>query len=744
MSRVVFDYQFNHGAPCFPCTDELFHNVCKSANVTRRIKAFRDNGDDQAKRGLPAVMWQAHYPDGHRTNDGAEFSGLYMLDIDHVENPMEIYKEWKATQDFPDLGIMLVFITPSGHGLKVVAIMRRRTGVPNTISAHQQWLASMLGLKEYDAKTKDLARMAFVPLAKEILYENPRMWDMDKEVEQLDEETAPQGGAPRQGKEIADYDDRIAVKGNFTINGRPMVDYVLGWFAANGGKPQQGQRNNTIFRCACYFRNFTDYSAKILAENIPSFGLSESEMLQVCTSACNAPRAKYWPRDIAELLDADTAEAEDDAEEKAADDTPPEMPPLIQFFIEKSDPRFKAASVLAMLPILGGLATDLRMRFPDGEIHSPSFMCVIMAPQASGKSYARRIWKHLTQRLHDEDAISWEQERLWRQTLAENMRDFKKVEGASKDPQVVIRLVPSKITEPQFFKRLHYAKGKHLIGFYEEIDSLTKEVKGGSYDDKRDLFREAFDNAEHGRDVANVESFSGMERIFYNFLALGTPNSVHRFYNNPEDGLVSRTIFYQLPVGVFDAMPEHLPISVTESAQVRQRCDVLIDLKQSQPEMLDSEGHVLLDTAEYLDPIWREWRSMAELRAIKNGSEAEGILLKRASVIAWRASCLYWLLWGLKIDDDTIAKLRKAFFWTADMVLREQCALFAQPLDNVQTSVASYKSQSLYDKLPQIFTYEDMIANSNGKSKKTQYNRTQTWLGRGLIVKINAKQFQKI
>lgn len=743
MTPVVFDYQYNFNSPCIPCTRELFLNACKSANVARRIKAFREKGDADAKRGLPAVCWQAHYRDGVRKIENAEFSGLYQLDIDHVENPHEMFEQWSKTKDFNYLGILLVFITPSGKGLKVVAAMRQRTDMANTIANHQRWLAGELGLSEYDDSTKDLARMSFVPLYKEILFESQVLWDMHKIVEQLDEEKAAESATPRRDKEISDYDTSLSVKGTFTVNGRPLVDYVLSWFAANGGFPQQGQRNNTIFRCACYFRNFTDYSAKVLAENIPSFGLGEAEMLQVCTSACNAPRAKFWPRDIAELLgDEDSAEV-DDAEAKAADDTPPEMPPLIQFFIEKSDPRFKAASVLCMLPILGGLATDLRMTFPDGEIHSPSFMCVVVAPQASGKSYARRIWKHLTQRLHDEDAVAWEQERLWRQTLAENMRDFKKVEGATKDPQVVIRLIPSKITEPQFFKRLHYAKGKHLIGFYEEIDSLTKEVKGGSYDDKRDLFREAFDNAEHGRDVANVESFSGMERIFYNFLALGTPNSVSRFYNNAEDGLVSRTIFYQLPVGVFDELPEHLPISKTESDQVRQRCDVLIDIKQHQPELLDEDGHVMLPTKEYLDPIWREWRQMAELRAIKNGSEAEGILLKRASVIAWRASCLYWLLWGLQIDDDTMAKVRRAFYWTADIVLREQCALFARSLDAVQTQRKFHKPKNLYDRLPRVFTREELRSYLPANTTmSSMYQQLHRWKQKGLIRK-NGQIYEK-
>ncbi|MBR4649780.1 MAG: DUF3987 domain-containing protein [Bacteroidaceae bacterium] len=537
------------------------------------------------------------------------------------------------------------------------------------------------------------------------------------------------------------YTSDTTVSGNFPLRGRPMIDYVLGWFASNGGIPAEGERNDRIYRCALYFRNFTDFQPSVLAENIPSFGLGEAQMMEICTAACRFNRAKYWPVNPEELL---TDEEEDDENENENENKLPQWPPLVQLFVDKSDPRFKAATVLCMLPILGGLATDLRMVFPDGEVHSPSFMAVIIATQASGKSYARRIWRELTHRLHEDDAAAWEQERLWRETLRDSARDFKKVDGATKDPEVVIRLVPSKITEPQFFKRLHYSKGKHLIGFYEEIDSLTKEAKGGSYDDKRDLFREAFDNAEHGRDVANVDSFSGMERIFYNFLALGTPASVMRFYNNPEDGLVSRTIFYQLPIDVFDSLPRHERIGDTERDMIRKTCDILIDLKQWEGLQHDSEGKVLIET-EPINAIWDSWRKVAEDRAIRSGSEAEGIFLKRASVIAWRACCVMWVLWGLQEDEATLQNLREEFFWIADTVLHEQVALFGEALAAAQVGRKKYAGKGfIFDKLPDEFTANDIMDISSSSTLKSATSYTTRWLKRGMIVRTSRGHYKKI
>ncbi|MBP5628303.1 MAG: hypothetical protein J6X27_00485 [Bacteroidaceae bacterium] len=756
MTPVVFDYQYNFNSPCVSCTRELFMNACQSANVARRIKKFREEGDEKAKRGLPAVCWQAHFPDSHRSNESAVFSGLFQLDIDHVEAPRELFDSWTATKDFDELGIYLVFVTPSGHGLKVVAQMRPRAGVPNIISAHQRWLSEQLGLTEFDACTKDLARMAFVPLAEDILYENPELWELQQIITNLD--TPPHCGLRAaipeiagqardeeggESKNISNYDNNVTVKGNFTINGHPMVDYVLGWFAANGGYPQQGQRNNTIYRCALYFRNFTDFSPKVLAENIPSFGLSDAEMLQVCTSACGAARTKYWPRDIAGLLDEEEAEQEGE-EVQEIDDTPPAMPPLIDFFVDHADRRFKAACVLAMLPVLGGLATDVRATFPDGQEHSLSFMSVICAKQASGKSFARTIFDTMMQRLTEEDDISWEQIRLWNDTVKANKKDFKKIEGAERMPEVVIRRGTSTFSEAFFFTQLRGNKGKHIIGFYEEIDTLAKEVKGGASCDMRDIFREAFDNALHGRGVVSPESFSGMQNIYFNFLALGTPNSVMKFYNNPEDGLVSRTIFYQLPVGVFDSLPEHKKITPAKKQIVRQLADYLIDIKKHQAPLVDEKGHVQIETEEYIDPIWREWRQMAELRAIKNGREAEGIFLKRASVIAWRASIIYWLLWELQTDAETLRKLKDAFFWTADIVLREQLAMFGEALDRLQTPRKVYQPKNLFDRLPVVFTTRDVITLCGfGTNPNTIRSKIHYWKHSGLIRK-SGKTFVKL
>ena len=75
------------------------------------------------KKRLPGITWQAHFPKGRRVNSDAEPSGLYILDIDHIENPAQVYNEQVAAH-LTDCDIMAVHITPSRRGLRIVAVCR--------------------------------------------------------------------------------------------------------------------------------------------------------------------------------------------------------------------------------------------------------------------------------------------------------------------------------------------------------------------------------------------------------------------------------------------------------------------------------------------------------------------------------------------------------------------------------------------------------------------------------------------
>ena len=83
----------------------------------------------QMKSSLPTVIPTAVFTESldqwkrkglWRVQDHGYLTGLAVLDADHVPNPEEIVKQWLERDDLKELGIVWIFITPSGEGVKVV------------------------------------------------------------------------------------------------------------------------------------------------------------------------------------------------------------------------------------------------------------------------------------------------------------------------------------------------------------------------------------------------------------------------------------------------------------------------------------------------------------------------------------------------------------------------------------------------------------------------------------------------
>ena len=160
---MKMDFQESLNSLPQPLTLERWTEMTHSEAVNKAVADFQ-HGDAAAKKRLPAVTWQASFAGKRRSNANAIPSGLYMLDLDHLEgNTAQIFTE-RIMPHVRDCGILLVHTTPSGHGLRVVARMQRAQSFP-TIREFQLWLAAQLGFKaeEVDLCTKDMARLSFVP-----------------------------------------------------------------------------------------------------------------------------------------------------------------------------------------------------------------------------------------------------------------------------------------------------------------------------------------------------------------------------------------------------------------------------------------------------------------------------------------------------------------------------------------------------------------------------------------------------
>ena len=95
-------------------------------------------------------------------------SGLAVVDGDHVPNPEERIEEWLKREDFKDLGILWIFITPSGEGIKVVFKAREEWG---NLQDNAYEMAEILGILDYaDGQTKNADHAHFIPKMSDVKY----------------------------------------------------------------------------------------------------------------------------------------------------------------------------------------------------------------------------------------------------------------------------------------------------------------------------------------------------------------------------------------------------------------------------------------------------------------------------------------------------------------------------------------------------------------------------------------------
>ena len=208
----MFSYQQNFFTPTKEVTREQFWALV-GAPLTKElidgVRAAKARGDDaeaaRLKKRLPAFIFQATFDvtvskkgrEGRwRKQAATRLNGLCVLDIDHVEDPRQLFMSWgltttkttkttvAASSDLKKLSkvvpvvvekeselssrILLVYVTPSGRGLKVVFKADPKVG--NLID-NMNAMASVLGV-EADQACKDASRMSFICTREDILFIN--------------------------------------------------------------------------------------------------------------------------------------------------------------------------------------------------------------------------------------------------------------------------------------------------------------------------------------------------------------------------------------------------------------------------------------------------------------------------------------------------------------------------------------------------------------------------------------------
>ena len=716
-------------------------------DICDQIKLLDGKDPDELsrlKRQLPIITPHAcrFRGDGSRKSENAVPSGLVMLDIDHIDDPRDFFSRWIAPVLTAENKIYFVAITPSGHGIRVIAEREPEESIP----AAQKRLAHYFALTEFDAVTKDLARASFLMPWSYVLYCEPSQLDFgtpEKEavvtthfaqVESqnytitLLQENKSQSPAEEE-KSFPSGEDL----GEALYRDTPYADIVKELIFLLGGEPAMGERNQFYFTLVRYMRYICNFDPDMCVRVLPDFGLSHQERLATAQSSVNRPRKG----DIPDLLNrAITTAQQTNSEGEApassliasSPDSLPALPRVLELICKRIPADFRPAMVIASLPILGALATRVRFQYLDKQEHSFSFMSCITAPAATGKSFIRKPVNLLLTPIDRQDEIERRKEEEYKDAL----RAAKNSKMQPTNPRACPRNNGINVSIAKLLQLLAYSEGKHLIGIGEEIDTLVKSERAGVWSQKSDIYRLGFDNAKYGQNYMSDNSFSANVPVYYNLLLTGTPGGMYRFFKDVEDGLVTRFCFAQLP----DMFGSDIPAFENYTAAEEEE---IIDIA----ETLDKAAGTI--ACSHVGVRIRRWLNDKRELAIREDSRAIDTLRKRAAVIGYRAGMLAYLL-----NECVYTKEVGQFTsWVAEYVFQNQMELFGSKFEEVaqtQIRVKENRSQvvSLLQALPEQFTRADLMAlrARNGQSTNVA-TVLYRWRSSGFITQVEKNTYKK-
>ena len=686
----MFCYQKNFSNPTLPVDEAQFYALVRAKQWNENIDKYRETGEASLKRKLPAFIFQATFDEttsktgktgAWRKQSATRLTGLVVMDIDHVDNPREVFESWHlATDDRTKRtrknDILLVYITPSGKGLKVV--FKADASLGNLID-NQHAMAKVLGV-EVDESCKDSSRMSYICKESDILYldkelftyenkafserytalyrdghsqathESPKLGD-DRGLRSAEGRLLPEE-RKNEGKTSGGSDPQPPNLGG-SFKGVPYSEIIAEWWRQNGGEPQEGERNVKLYQLAVSLRAICDNNKSLLMQVMPRLGLEEQELHAIVESAC-----KETPKGISKMMQAvlqavggpstpSTSSGTDSgtvydgsgtviaAEETMSQrlwDWGAQIEALSKDYpiIKDITKGLKKNQYPAALFVAGGLLMTLMTRCTYRFYHRPEELrrlnnsTLIIGDPASGKSFATRLFKLLAAPIVAADKIGKEAINAYREQM--------RTKGANKEkpkkPKVVVRIHPARTSNAQFIQDMVNAKEEvdgepmqlHMLTFDTELDNTLSLQKGGAYIDKQALQLKAFHNEEDGQAYSNVDSVFQEFYVIWNYIYTGTPIALKKMVNeqNFGSGLATRLTCIPLPATKYQMMDEEETVDYESDERLKAWAEKLDRMK----------GELTVKSLVHELYLWTA-RRMAD--AEENDSQADEMLLKRCA-----------------------------------------------------------------------------------------------------------------
>ncbi len=747
-----FCYQKNFSHPTLPVDEAQFWALVRATKWNEAIDQYRETHDAALKRKLPAFIFQAMFDETEsakgklgawRKQSATRLTGLVVMDIDHVDNPREVFEHWGLSQNESRVDpclkdILLVYVTPSGHGLKIVFKADVKKG--NLID-NQHAMAKVLGV-EVDESCKDASRLSFICKESDILFIDKELFTYEnKEFAErynaLYRDGRSQGtNEINSGKDCLGTDSTDLPCPKKSFKGVPYSEIIDEWWKRNGGVPQEGERNVKLYQLAVSLRAICDNNHEQLMAVMPRLGLDEQELRSIVESACKEP-PKGLSKALASILrEMGIVDGEQPVMTKADDnmarwlwDWGAQIEALMGDFPLLRDvcKGLKRNQYPAALFVGGGLLMTLMTRCTYRFYHRPEELrrlnnsTLIIGDPASGKSFATRLFKLIASPIVAADKIGKDAINAYREQM--------RTKGANKEkpkkPKVIVRVHPARTSNAQFIQDMvnsvEEVDGElmqlHMLTFDTELDNTVTVQKGGSWIDKQSLELKAFHNEEDGQAYSNNDSVLQDFYVTWNFIYTGTPIALKKKVNeqNFGSGLATRLTCIPLPATNFEMMSRESTVDHESDRRLKEWAEKLDRMKGE------------LSVQKIVDELY-DWTARRMADAEENESKADEMLLKRCAYhgLNFAAPFIVMRHWDKMHQDGN--------YWCGEFETDETDWRLAELIVNIQyacqrhyfgamaeayfdnklkdASVNVQRRQKTYDgfaRLPEEFTADDIM-----------------------------------
>lgn len=749
--------------------------------LIEKVRSSESKERAEAKKELPAICWTGS-TEKTRAARFMEATGLVMIDIDHCENPIKSFEKLflEAGQSYFTQYVLLVHVTPSGQGLRIV--FRHLQEI--TLEANMKSFSDKFNLQRFgdvDLACKDFSRLSFLPSYDDILWVNtPLLQKENAEFEDgvlVNYSFGEGGGEPSEGQLFSEdeqvgkfTEDEIKDFEAYEYRGTLVKTIIEKWVDIHG-EPGKGEIHNYYNDMIKNFRNIVSNNKRALLYLLPRFGHSTAECWSSIISICRVNTLSSLPKPfyfflkdngfygnmtntngkLAEYMMAEAPEVEEDGM--------PWLPPVFREFLKITPKDFRLSVVNALLPIMGTLTSYLQAPYYyDNRMHTTSFFSIIYAPAGTGKGFVERLQERLFQMLKIRDYVQQARENIYLDAIGKKGANEKSPDA----PHTSLRLIPPKNSEAEFLQKQKDNKGYHMFTYAAEMDSWAKGVRaaGGNKDD---MIRIAWDNGEYGQQFKSASTFKGVVNLYWNVLITGTVQQLYTYFKNVENGLITRCSFTTIENQEFAEAPIWKELNKKDVSTIKkfvERCDANTYAEPCDllPEDIDMVSPAKFDEEvawrfKFLD---RKTVDMAWLRgcidsflqenlkrAALDLDKARDVFRRRAAVRGFRLGLICYALWEHPRKSD-LEKCIPFIRWWMENDLESSLKLWGSRYNNEVEDMPNLNQRSLFTELGRAFTKNDVYALCVRQGIKTPVRQIIfQWIKLGYVKKTGKGEYEK-